>query len=115
MPKDQGEGRERASTIVEAKQAALLSPPALPDEELAPMPSASREPSIAAPIPAPARNSLTKFFNLEIGVETGKSMATWVKYFENAAADGIQGVAYHAAGAQATSACAQEKIPGWRR
>ena len=48
----------------------------------------------------------------EIGVETGKSMATWVKYFENAAADGIQGVAYYAAGAQATSACAQEKIPG---
>ena len=121
----------------------MLSPPALPDEALAPIPSASREPSIAPPIPAPARNSLTKLMSeagtdklfrhgyhrfyeglfeplrykpglrmLEIGVETGKSMATWVKYFENAAADGIQGVAYHAAGAQATSACAQEKIPG---
>jgi hypothetical protein len=52
---------------------------------------------------------------LEIGVETGKSMATWVKYFENAAADGIQGVAYHAAGAQATLALqpgAEEQIPG---
>ena len=54
----------------------------------------------------------TGFRMLEIGVDSGNSMKTWVKYFENAADDGIQGVMYHAAGERATSACEIEKIPG---
>ena len=55
---------------------------------------------------------------LEIGVDFGRSMATWVKYFENAANGGIQGVAYNATGVLnatgefATSACAKNRIPG---
>jgi hypothetical protein len=52
---------------------------------------------------------------LEIGVESGRSMATWVKYFENAASNGIQGVAYNAKGEIATQACMQENIPGCQK
>jgi hypothetical protein len=57
----------------------------------------------------------TELRMLEIGVESGRSMATWVKYFENAALDGIQGVAYNANGELATSACAKEKFPGCQK
>jgi len=45
----------------------------------------------------------------------GGRMATWVKYFENAALDGIQGVAYNANGELATSACAKENVPGCQK
>ena len=52
---------------------------------------------------------------VEIGVESGRSMATWVKYFENAASDGIQGVAFNANGELGTSACVKENVPGCKK
>ena len=50
---------------------------------------------------------------LEIGVENGLSMAAWVRYFSHCADDGIQGISYKGAQADAARiACATEHFPG---
>ena len=49
---------------------------------------------------------------LEIGVDDGRSMLPWIRFFANAASDGIQGVAYIANGDLATSVCAKENVTG---
>lgn len=47
---------------------------------------------------------------LEIGVEHGRSLVTWAKFFENAAPDGIQGVSFRHDGDFLRSSCEVEKF-----
>ena len=47
---------------------------------------------------------------LEIGVEDGRSLVTWVNFFENVAPDGIQGVSFRHAGDFLKSSCEVEKL-----
>ena len=49
---------------------------------------------------------------LEIGVEHGRSLITWAKYFEKSAVDGIQGVVFGHEGDILHSACQEERFPG---
>ena len=52
---------------------------------------------------------------LEIGVEHGRSLITWAKYFVNSASDGIQGVVFGHDGDVLQSVCQKENFPGCQK